>query len=92
MLSPLKEEVRDDIPPYTKLTNNHRKKWRCNRCLGRVYPVLRILYIAFWFYYIPFLALTVNFSIPFLAEKLGGVLTDTVPGNMSSEYEEWVAS
>ena len=91
-LSPLKEEVGDDIPSYTKLTYKHRKRWRCNRCLRRFYPLLRTLYVAFWFYYIPFLALTVNFSVPYLAEKLGGALTVPEAGNMSTEYEEWIAS
>ena len=44
-----------------------------------------------WFYYIPFLALTVSFTIPYLEEKLSGV-TQTDPGTMSSEYEDWLAS
>ena len=38
------------------------------------------------------MALTVNFSVPYLAEKLGGALTVPEAGNMSSEYEEWIAS
>ena len=43
--------------------------------------------MAFWFYYIPFIALTVNFTIPYVSEKLGGYLVETVPGEMSSDYE-----
>ena len=43
--------------------------------------------MAFWFYYFPFIALTVNFTIPYVSEKLGGYLVETVPGEMSSEYE-----
>ena len=92
MISPLKEEIGDMIPTYTKLTKEHRSQWKCNRCLRGFYPVVRVLYLAFWFYYIPFLALTVNFSIPYLSEKLGGKLVKVDPGNMSSEYEQWVAS
>jgi len=56
---------------------------------------MRTLYISFWLYYIPFLAMTFNFTIPFLQSKYKeyfGVAGDPVAGNMSSEYEEWIAS
>ena len=88
---PLKEEVEDDIPTYTKLTMAHRRRWCCNRFLRGFYPVMRLLYVGIWFYYIPFLATTVNFSIPFLAEKLGGVLVEPEVGTMSAEYEAFLS-
>ena len=92
MISPLKEDVEDDIPEYSKLTRKHRARWKCNRCLRCSYPLVRILYLALWFYYIPFLAVTVNFSIPYLSEKLGGLLVTADPGTMSNEYLDFVAS
>ena len=72
-MPPLREEVSDFIPKYTKLNDEDRAKWRCNKCLRKVYPSLRTMYIGLWFYYIPFLAMTVSFIIPFLAEKLSGI-------------------
>ena len=89
-IQPFMDEVDDDIPQYTKLTSEHRARWRCNRCLRVQYPIYRVLYLAFWFYYSPFLALTVNFTIPYLAEKLGDSQTITDPGEMSNEYEQWL--
>ena len=79
-ISPLKEKVELDVPPYTKLEWNHRAIWKCNRCSLLFYRLVRNLYSAIWFYYIPFLALTVNFSIPYLGELLGDFVDDTVAG------------
>ena len=76
---------------YTKVSWTQREKWCCNRCIRIFYSIVRTLYVGFWFYYIPFLALTVNFSIPFLAEKLGGFVDETEAGTMSTEYADFVA-
>ena len=50
------------------------------------YRLVRNLYSAIWFYYIPFLALTINFSIPYLSDLLGDFVDNTVAGEMSEEY------
>ena len=87
MISPLKEQIEagKDIPPFTKLTFEHRRRWTCNRCFRSLYSVFKALYLGTWFYYIPFLALTVNFSTPFLASFAGEYVDDSVAGEMSAE-------
>ena len=50
-----------------------------------MYSICKALYLATWFYYIPFLALTVNFSMPFLASFAGEYVDDSVAGEMSAE-------
>ena len=92
MISPLREEVAAEIPRFTKLTWQHRGRWRCNKCLRLIYMVARTLYLSMWFYYIPFMAIAINFMVPFLATKLGGYVDTAEAGDMSSEYADWVAS
>ena len=92
MLPPLREEVRADIPRYTKLCWEHRSIWRCNRCFRIFYIIVRTLYMSTWFYYIPFMAITVNFTVTFLESKLGDFIEPNEAGEMSSEYADWVAS
>ena len=46
---------------------------------------MRNFYSAVWFYYIPFVALTMNFSMPFLQERFGEEVFEA--GAMSAEYE-----
>lgn len=49
------------------------------------YRIIRSLYSAAWFYYVPFVALTMNFSMPFLKERFGEEVLEA--GAMSAEYE-----
>ena len=77
------------------MTNKHRKRFRCNRCLKLQYPIVRTLYIAMWLYYIPFSAITVNFTLPFARKKYTEWFGEgEIPqaGKMSGEYEEWIAN
>ena len=53
---------------------------------------MRTLYVSVWFYYVPFLALTINFLVPFLAEKFGDFYDDTVAGEMDEAYLEALAA
>ena len=90
MLPPLKEEVADDIPYYNKLDFSHRSRWTCNRSLRVVFLVQYALYLANWFYYAPFLAICVNFTVPFLQETFGGFVDNTEAGEMSGDYKDFV--
>ena len=84
-ITPLKEDLKGQIPPYNKLEFSHRAIWTGNRCLTILYRIVRNFYSAVWFYYIPFVALTVNFSMPFLQERFGEEVLEA--GAMSAEYE-----
>ena len=84
-MTPLKEELKGQIPPYNKLEFSHRAIWTGNRCLTILYRAVRNFYSAVWFYYIPFVALTMNFSMPFLQERFGEEVFEA--GAMSAEYE-----
>jgi len=77
------------------MTNKHRKRFACNRCLKLQYPIVRTLYVAMWLYYIPFSAITVNFTLPFARKKYTEWFGEgEIPeaGEMSGEYEEWIAN
>ena len=47
--------------------------------------MLKALYMSIWLYYMPFLAPTINFSAPFLADFVGGYVDDGPPAEMSAE-------
>ena len=85
MLPPLKEEIGDDIPRYILLEWNHRARWTGNRCLWLFYKAMRKLFVTVWFYYIPFVALALNFVVPYFA-----ALSAEPPSTMDTEYVEWV--
>ena len=78
------------IPTKTLLEWQHRSKWTGNRCLRIVYRALRTWHVSVWFYFIPFMALSANFVVPFLTEKYSGINKVTLGGNMNEDYVKWL--
>ena len=89
MLSPLKEEVENDIPVTNLLEWKHRARWTGNRCLRTLYRVLRTIYVSLWLYFIPFIALALNFIVPFMIATYGEEDAGNAE-NMSDDYLAWL--
>ena len=69
MLSPLKGKIEDEMPTYIKLDWGHRSRWSGNRCLWILYRTMRNYFSFFWFFYVPFVALSLNFIVPYFVIK-----------------------
>ena len=51
--------------------------------------MLKTVHLSVWFYFIPFIALSCNFLVPFLAEAFGQ--TDKFGHEaMSDDYMDWI--
>ena len=85
MISPLSEDVQNEIPLYMKLEWQHRGRWRGNRCLWVLYRIMRKLLVCFWFYFIPFAALGLSFILPYEAAR-----KVPPPSTMDSSYVAWL--
>ena len=53
---------------------------------------MRTFHTSVWLYFIPFLALATNFSVPFLTEKFGNHDVVEDRENMSGDYLQWLES
>ena len=85
-IPPLKEQVQGDIPEHVGLEWSHRARWPRNRCLTLIYGPLRKVFVSMWFYYIPFVALTINFLAPYQAS-----LNAPPPAQMDEAYLDFIA-
>ena len=82
MIPPLKDEVENAIPTYVMQSWKQRK---CgNKCLWSLYRIMRIFFVSIWFFFIPFVALTYNFIVPYVYLKKKVVVTDG--SSMDEEY------